>query len=171
MAGSSMMNEDARKAFGARLAEVRAELGLNKSQMAKKCGLATSTTYNNWELGITSPINSEVIRKVANELGVTERWLRSGTGEKSAKKVEEQKVEAKIEKLDREVFTVNASDVRRLEDIQLVINHLRDLNISRDEKEACYLTLAELRNDIEMNVRLGRRPTKATVSMRADLGL
>lgn len=171
MAGSSMMNEDARKAFGARLAEVREELGLNKSQMAKKCGLATSTTYNNWELGITSPVNAEALRKTADALGVTERWLRSGVGEKSAKKVEEQKVEAKIEKLDREVFTVNASDVRRLEDIQLVINHLRDLNISRDEKEACYLTLAELRNDIEMNVRLGRRPTKATVSMRADLGL
>ena len=86
MAGSSMMNEDARKAFGARLAEVRAELGLNKSQMAKRCGLKTSTTYDNWERGITSPINSDVIRKVANELGVTERWLRSGTGEKSAKK-------------------------------------------------------------------------------------
>ena len=171
MAGSSMMNEDARKAFGARLAEVRAELGLNKSQMAKRCGLKASTTYDNWERGITSPINSDVIRKVANELGVTERWLRSGAGEKSAKKVEEQKMEAKIEKLDREVFTVNASDVRRLEDIQLVINHLRDLNISRDEKEACYLTLAELRNDIEMNVRLGRRPTKETISMRAGLGL
>lgn len=171
MAGSSMMNADARKAFGARLAEVREELGLNKSQVAKKCGLKSPTTWDNWERGNTAPQNAEAVRNIANALGVTERWLRTGTGEKSAQKVEEKKVEAKIEKLDREVYTVSASDVRKLEDIQLVINHLRDLNISRIEKEACYLTLAELRNDIEMNVRLGRRPTRETVSMRADLSL
>ena len=163
MAGSSMMNADARKAFGARLAEVREELGLNKSQVAKKCGLKSPTTWDNWERGNTAPQNAEAVRNIANALGVTERWLRTGTGEKSA--------QAKIEKLDREVYTVSASDVRKLEDIQLVINHLRDLNISRIEKEACYLTLAELRNDIEMNVRLGRRPTRETVSMRADLSL
>lgn len=146
--------------FAERLAEARTEMGIGSSEASRRMGVSPSTYYN-WEHGISKPQNMEMRNKLADVFGVTETWLSTGLGEKSAKRKDEVIMQAKIEKKDKAEFCVRSKDVRMLQDIEFVIQHLRDINASRDEKEACYLTLAEIRNDIECRVVLGVRPTSA----------
>lgn len=63
--------------FGVRLAMVRAELGLNITQAADRCGIKAES-WRQWEHG-SSPRRVELVaRKVEEGLGVDHRWLLAG---------------------------------------------------------------------------------------------
>ena len=137
--------------FGERLKEAREEKGISSWALAKVLGVGGSTTYN-WENDISLPRNIETRRKIADALNVTETWLSTGTGEKSAEKREEQVMQVKAEQKFKTTTVYNRKDKRQLEDIELVIHHLRDMDISVDEMRAVHLTLSEIRTDLEGKV-------------------
>ena len=140
--------------FSDRLAEARTEKNISRASLAAQVGLSEQTLYN-WESGIASPTTAksrECVKLIAERLGVTETWLTAGIGIKSLEEhraaVEKREAEQKF----REVKTVNRKDQRQLEDIELVIHHLRDMNLSSDEIKAIHLTLSEIRADLECKV-------------------
>lgn len=137
--------------IGERIKEAREDKGITCNALATLLGVGSSTTYN-WEHGISEPRNLEMRQKIADTLGVTERWLSSGLGEKSAEKHEENVVQLKAEQKARTTVMYNRKDKRQLEDIELIIHHLRDMNISLDEMRAVHLTLSEIRTDLESKV-------------------
>ena len=146
-------------AFAERLAEARKEAGLSRGALAGLAGISPQTVTD-WESGKTEPkqVNSvEKVRKLAAACGVTESWLNSGYGEKSAKKQAEKAAEHAAEQKAKTVYIVNAKDKRMYEDIDLCIKHLRSLDVSDTEKRAIFLTLAEIRTDLEEKVVFGVR--------------
>lgn len=143
--------------FAQRLATARAEKNISSASLCAKVGLSTTTLYN-WEHELSSPRSEKsraLVKAIADELGVTERWLTSGFGEKSAEKAEEQRLAAVEARTPPTTVKYRASDKRQLEDIELLIAHLRELQISTDEKKAVFITLSEIRNDLEMKVLFG----------------
>lgn len=142
--------------MGKRITKAREEAGLSKSEVARRIGISPAS-FGMWEADKTKPRNFELQKALAETLGVTVPWLMSGFGEQSAKVVEETSAKIQAERKAKEVYVISGKDKRMLEDIELVIRHLRDLNISSDEKDAVYYTLAEIRNDVERRVILGVR--------------
>lgn len=144
-------------AFADRLTEARTEAGLSKSMLAKEAGISAQTIYD-WESGRGTPTQAssvEKVRRIAARLGVTETWLTSGCGEKSAAKRAEKVAEMAAEKQAKEVYVVRGKDKRMYEDIDLCIKHLRSLDVSETEKRAIFVTLAEIRTDLEERVVFG----------------
>lgn len=138
--------------FGERIMEARLDKDMSQSQLTRALGLSSSSTVFNWEHDISMPRNLETRKKIAGVLGVTEKWLSTGLGEKSAEKSEEKAMQIKAEQKLKTTVIVNGKDKRKLEDINLAINHIRDMNISVDEMKAIYLTLVEIRTEVECRV-------------------
>lgn len=133
--------------FAERLSMAITEDGRTRGEIATACGTSTAQLLK-WERGEASPrLNS--IRGLCTGLGITERWLTSGLGEKSAEKQKENAMKAEAEKKFHSARVTNGKDKRQLEDLNLVINHIRDMNLSSDEMKAIYITLSELRNEVE----------------------
>jgi transcriptional regulator with XRE-family HTH domain len=62
--------------IGNRIQELRERLGLSKSALARKCGVTVTAVWN-WEKNGIVP-RSEAFALVAEALGVSEMFLRSG---------------------------------------------------------------------------------------------
>ena len=136
--------------FAERLSQAITEDGRSRGEIASACGTVTASLLR-WERGESTPrVNS--VKGLCAGLGVTERWLMSGLGEKSAVKHEENVMKAKAEEKFKTTRIINGKDKRQLEDIEMVIDHIRDMNISSDEMLAIYTTLSEIRNDLECKV-------------------
>lgn len=147
--------------FGERLIEARGNL--STSNAAKKVGVKYRTYYN-WEHDIAKPLKDSTIRNIADAFGVTYNWLVAGVGEKDkAKHAELLRIQQTPHPVaqgqsvpsDAPKKKFFAKDARQLEDIELVIKHLKDMNLSDDEKKAVFLTLSEIRTDLEVKVLFG----------------
>lgn len=144
--------------FKERLEEARTNAGLSIPQLAEKAGVSYQSLWY-WETKGKLPRDKETLAKIARALGLSEVWLSSGVGEKMEAdriKKHEEFVKARKEKED-EVIIYRAADKRRLQDIELLISHLRSLDVSLDEKRAIHLTLSEIRADLENKVLFGER--------------
>lgn len=64
--------------FGNRLILVRRELGLTQAQAAEMCGLDAGS-WNNWEHGTRPRGLDEIVKKIADALGVDRDWLMWGS--------------------------------------------------------------------------------------------
>lgn len=144
------------KTFAERLSDARNTLGISASEAARRMGISAQT-FRNWELGATFPQNVEVRKKLAVVMGVTETWLYSGLGVKSAEEQEKITMQAQEERKAKTEVVYRACDKRQLEDIELIIHHIRELGITDDEKRAVHMTLSEIRLDLEGKVLFGVR--------------
>lgn len=147
--------------FGARLAEAREEKGIALSDFAKRIGVKYNTYYN-WEHDIAKPMRDPIIRSMADTLGVSYNWLIAGVGEKSKAKCDEllelqnsKQTTTKVVVTESKPKKFYAKDNRQLEDIELCIKHIKDMNLTEDEKKAIFLTLSEIRTDLEVKVLFG----------------
>lgn len=65
-----------------RIKELRKFLGLNQTEFGRKLGVTTST-ISGYELGTIVP-SPAIILSIVREFGVSEAWLRDGTGDMRA---------------------------------------------------------------------------------------
>lgn len=65
-----------------RIKELRKSLGLNQAEFGARLGVA-SNTISTYETG-TRPVAEPIIKSIVREFGVSEAWLRDGTGEMKA---------------------------------------------------------------------------------------
>lgn len=154
--------------FGARLIEAREARGIKIGDFAKRINVKYGTYYN-WEHDIAKPMHDSSIRLMADELGVTYNWLMAGVGErdkaKHAELLKSQELKKSIShqqttgqktiSTDGSVKRFYPKDARQLEDIELTIKHIKDMALSDDEKKAIFLTLSEIRTDLEVRVMFG----------------
>ena len=136
--------------FAERLAQAIEEDGRTIAEITRACGIGQPMIYK-YTHGTSYPRKAS-IDALCKGLGITERWLTSGLGEKSAEKEKETAMKAEAERKFHATRVVNGKDKRQLEDIELVISHIRDMNLSSDEMLAVYTTLAEIRNELECKV-------------------
>jgi transcriptional regulator with XRE-family HTH domain len=62
-----------------RLALIRNEHGLNRTQFARRIG-STPKAYSNYELGIRKPLDI-FVNNICNTFSINKQWLLSGTGD------------------------------------------------------------------------------------------
>lgn len=62
-----------------RVKEIRKALGMNQTEFAKRLGL-TQTAFSMIESG-KRPLSDKHIKVICSEFGISENWIRSGTGE------------------------------------------------------------------------------------------
>lgn len=62
-----------------RIKELRKSLGLNQAEFGARLGVA-SNTISTYETG-TRPVAEPIIKSIVREFGVSEAWLRDGTGD------------------------------------------------------------------------------------------
>lgn len=137
--------------FAERLKTTRQQKGLNQSQLGELVGV-TNKAVSLWECGVTHPPKATMV-KLAEALQVNYAWLNIGQGFPTVTA----EAESKQKKIQESTYVYKASDKRKLEDIELCIKHIRDMNLSLDEKRAIHLTLSELRTDFENKVLFGIR--------------
>lgn len=65
-----------------RIKELRKSLGLNQAEFGARLGVA-SNTISTYETG-TRPVAEPIIKSIVREFGVSETWLRHGTGDMRA---------------------------------------------------------------------------------------
>lgn len=65
-----------------RIKELRKSLGLNQAEFGARLGVA-SNTISTYETG-TRPVAEPIIKSIVREFGVSESWLRDGTGDMRA---------------------------------------------------------------------------------------
>ena len=65
-----------------RIKELRKSLGLNQSEFGARLGLASSTVAG-YENGYRE-VSDAIIKSIVREFGVSEAWLRDGTGDMRA---------------------------------------------------------------------------------------
>ena len=70
-----------------RFKELRTYLGLTQQEFAERIGIKQST-YSKYEIGRNAPIDS-VFTLICREFGVSEEWLREGSGEMLRQETEE----------------------------------------------------------------------------------
>lgn len=143
------MEEVKRTTFAERLKELRVENKLNQAEFAELTGCGKSM-ISKWELGITEPRASS-IDKIAHAVGVKRQWLAYGTGDKTYADTEKRKQE----KLKAETYTYKVQDERDLKNVELCIRHLREMNVTIEEKRAIHSTLSKIRSELEIKVVFG----------------
>lgn len=143
------MEEMKRTTFGERLKQLREENNLNQAEFAELVGVGKSM-ISKWETGITEPRPTS-IDKIAHAVGVKRQWLVHGTGDKTYAETEKRKQD----KLKAETYTYRVQDERDLRNIELCIRHLREMNITVDEKRAIHSTLSKIRSELEVKVVFG----------------
>lgn len=62
-----------------RIKKLRKALDLTQQKFADKIGVKRNTVAQ-WEIGI-NPLTNQVITSICREFGVSEKWLRDGSGE------------------------------------------------------------------------------------------
>lgn len=65
-----------------RIKELRKSLGLNQTEFGARLGVAQSTV-GGWEGGFRE-VSDAIIKSIVREFGVSEAWLRDGTGDMRA---------------------------------------------------------------------------------------
>lgn len=65
-----------------RIKELRKSLGLNQTEFGARLGVAQSTV-GGWEGGFRE-VSDAIIKSIVREFGVSESWLRHGTGDMRA---------------------------------------------------------------------------------------
>lgn len=65
-----------------RIKELRKSLGLNQTEFGARLGVAQSTV-GGWEGGFRE-VSDAIIKSIVREFGVSESWLRDGTGDMRA---------------------------------------------------------------------------------------
>lgn len=166
------------KTFGDRLREQREKNGLSQRDVAALMG-CSGNTIGNYELGKTYP-TKEFTEKLAELYGVTydslmkiepeEKPVRIFTAPKQdfpgvtqvkaawadelpPKKEEPAPMPSPIKKDDAVVY--RAEDGRKLDDINLIIRHLRDMHITDEEKKRLHKRLSQMRTEVESIVLFG----------------
>ena len=162
--------------FGTRLRQLRMDKGYSTTNLGLMIGV-TPQTINNWEMNRTSP-SEQNIQNIADVFRVEKEYLTDGIKEEAVEntvsnKPEPVTVEIKTATKDitdelretraeehkrlsmQEPKVFNKRDKRILEDLEVIIKHLPDLKMSKDEKKSLYLTVSELRNDYESKVLFG----------------
>ena len=140
--------------FGERLKQTRKELDLTQTELAELVGCAPQG-ISFYENGEVVPKKAEIRNNLCDVLGVTERWLFSGTGEKSASVAEAMAEEAKAEERSRSRVIYSVKDERQLEDIELLIHHIKDMDIPLNKKRTIHRTLSDIRGELECKVLFG----------------
>ena len=143
------MEEVKRTTFAERLKQIRVENNLNQAEFAELTGVGKSMIPK-WESGLTEPRASS-IDKIAHAVGVKRQWLAYGTGDKTYADTEKRKQE----KIKAESHRYKAQDERDLKNIELCIRHLREMNVTIDEKRAIHSTLSKIRSELEIKVVFG----------------
>ena len=143
------MEEVKRTTFAERLKQLREENNLNQTEFAELAGVGKSM-ISKWESGYCTP-RATTIDKIAHAVGVKRQWLAYGTGDKTYAESEQRKQD----KIKTETYVYKVQDERDLKNIELCIRHLREMNISTDEKRAIHSTLSKLRSELEVKVVFG----------------
>ena len=118
-----------------RLKKLRKELGLTQQEFADKLGVKRNT-IGQYEIGRNVPIDA-VIVSICREYGVSEEWLRNGTGDMFVPEAVDE-VEALVTKYglsdaDRILIEkyINAkSDARNA-----IVNFIRDVSAALDNED------------------------------------
>ena len=140
--------------FGERLKQKRIEKELTQSELAELVG-CVSQAISQYESGAFIPRRHGIIEGLCDVLGVTESWLFGGFGEADAEAREQKKEENRETAKAKTQIIYYAKDERQLKDIELLISHLRSLDVSMTEKKAIHHTLSEIRRDLENRVLFG----------------
>ena len=143
------MEEVKRTTFAERLKEIRVENNLNQAEFAELAGVGKSMISKR-ESGVCEPRPTS-IDKIVHATGVKRDWLVYGSGDKTHAETETRKQE----KVKAEAVVYKAQDERDLKNIELCIRHLREMNITLDEKRAIHSTLSKIRSTLEVKVVFG----------------
>lgn len=141
--------EERRTTFAERLKQLRVENELNQAEFAELVGVGKSM-ISKWESGYCEP-RATTIDKIAHALDVKRNWLAYGTGDKTHADT----AIRKQEKINAETHTYKVQDERDLKNVELCIHHLREMNITTDEKRAIHSTLSKIRSELEVKVVFG----------------
>jgi transcriptional regulator with XRE-family HTH domain len=136
---------------GERIKMLRKRKGWTQDELAKRMGVSR-VTIGSWETGKVIP-KIESVQEMAVALGSTPAYINLGdeTPAPMVEKHEHKTVVIAASPAKR----VSGSDRRKLEDIELLMKHLPDLRVSKDEQKAIYLTVSEIWNDLNMRVLFG----------------
>ena len=135
--------------MGTRIADLRQKKGLTQAELAKRIGVNKSTIAF-WEQGRGKPYPQN-IQTLADFFGVTPAYLTVGDTTPKPEPIET----VKLSQPPVAAKKYKASDKRKLDDLELVIKHLPDMHMSRDEQKSVYITLAEIRDEYAMKVLFG----------------
>ena len=73
------INNTSKSAVIARINELKEHLGYSQARLAERCGLSKSNFCK--MLGGSQTITDQTLHRLADEFGVSFRWLRNGIGE------------------------------------------------------------------------------------------
>ena len=140
--------------FGERLRQARKEAGFTQTELAELIGSANQL-ISQYENGYCQPRNEELKRNLCDALGVTDAWLFAGFGAQTTEEAQAQVEKHKAEQKAKTEIVYSAKDERQLRDIELVISHLKSLDISLNDKRNVHKTLSEIRGELECKVLFG----------------
>lgn len=140
--------------FGERLRSMRTEAGITQKELSELVGCVPQA-ISQYERGEYVPRNEEIRKSLCDVLGVTETWLFSGTGEKTVKEREAVIAENIAREKAKTQVVFYAKDARHLKAVEMVISHLRDMDVSLDEKKTIHKALSEIRGELECRVIFG----------------
>ena len=158
------METTMKKTMGMRIRELRLNKGLTQISLAKWLNVGNDTVCH-WEKDRVRP-NPMMLQEIARFFDVTPAYLTPGDttpAPEPAEPVNNPTLKSSIPTMlpKRPIVPVaepkrySAADKRKLEDLELLIKHLPDLRIGRDEKMAIYMTVAELRDELAIKVLFG----------------
>lgn len=157
--------------FGERLKDLRTKKGCTQREIAEMVGRSQWTVCN-WENNRIKP-NKDDLCDLATLFDVKPDYLLHGevtkvftvpkkdipqvtmtwADELPPKKEEPAPMPSPIKKDDAVVY--RAEDGRKLDDINLIIRHLRDMKITDEEKKRLHKRLSQMRTEVESIVLFG----------------
>ena len=156
--------------FGERLKHLRSQKGISQAQIAKYIDVNPGLV-SQWENGKCMLRDKEKQKSLAHFLGTTYEYLIFGNVESVVRKeAEESKADtAKITLKEApkaafektrpvykdEPLIYKAEDGRKLDDLNLLIRHLRDMHITTEEKRRLHNRLSQMRTEAESVVLFG----------------
>lgn len=155
--------------FGDRLRSLRTEKGYSQHQIAKYINVNPGLV-SQWEAGKCVLRDKEKQVSLAKFLGTTYDYLMFGkqdlpqvtmsdrSGEEAPVKVFTAPKEAFVNPrpvYKEEPLVYKAEDGRKLDDLNLLIRHLRDMHITVDEKRRLHNRLSQMRTEVESVVLFG----------------
>ena len=161
--------------FGARLKEARTRKGATQEELASIAGVNRGM-ISFWENDKCVCRDKVKVQLLADFLGCDFDWLMYGKEVSAEKPKEIRKFPDLTNKSHIGIITntpkpkdvpqvtmsepvasvvYKAEDGRRLDDINMIIRHMRDMNLTREEKIRCHKTLSHFRTQLETVVLFG----------------
>ena len=139
--------------FGERLKEARARKGVSQTALAKIAGV-NAGMISFWENDKCVCRDKSKVLVMANFLGCDFDWLMYGKNPQIEKPEPKDTPQVTMSEPVASVV-YKAEDGRRLDDINMIIRHMRDMNLTREEKIRCHKTLSYFRTQLETVVLFG----------------